>query len=86
MENNNQQLNIQEIADEIKEIKLNINIILEKLDIISKETKRMDDHVSFVEGIYDNVKSPFHFAMNKISAISNTSYSLSNSFKNLQNK
>lgn len=86
MEKNNKQPNIQEIADEIKEIKLNINIILEKLDNISKETKRMDDHVSFVEGIYDNVKSPFHFAMNKINSISNTSYSLSSGLKNLQNK
>lgn len=61
-----------------------INVILEKLELIeskldnlieqnkkiSKETQRMDSHVTFVEGVYDMVKSPFHFMMNRINKIS----------------
>tara|TARA_Y100000816_G_C25911129_1_gene475193 strand:+ start:209 stop:487 length:279 start_codon:yes stop_codon:yes gene_type:complete len=61
-----------------------INVILKKLELIeskldnlieqnkkiSKETQRMDSHVTFVEGVYDTVKSPFHFMMNRINKIS----------------
>ena len=61
-----------------------INVILKKLELIeskldnlieqnkkiSKETQRMDSHVTFVEGVYDTVKSPFHFMMNRINNIS----------------
>ena len=33
---------------------------------MSKETKRMDSHVSFVENIYSSVQTPFHFIMNRV--------------------
>ena len=63
----------QQILDEIMEIKKKqdeieriINIICEKLDKISNETNRMDSHVTFVEDIYDKIKSPFHFIMDKV--------------------
>ena len=50
-----------------KEIKM--DKIINQNDKISSETCRMDSHVSFVEDIYDKVKSPFHFTMNTISKI-----------------
>ena len=74
-----------------------INVILKKLELIeskldnlieqnkkiSKETQRMDSHVTFVEGVYDTVKSPFHFMMNRINKINYLTNTTSNNVTNL---
>lgn len=54
----------------IESLERKIGLLLERMDCIKKDTKRMDSHITFVEGVYDSVKSPFHFVMNKISRIS----------------
>jgi len=41
-----------------------------KLDEIHKNTKRMEDHINFVENTYDKVKTPFHYLMDKVSLLS----------------
>lgn len=61
---------IKELQNKLETIEKNIS---EKLDKISKETEKMDQHVDFVQGIYDKIKSPFHFTMNKISVLSGNS-------------
>lgn len=58
---------IKQLQDKLEGIEKSIS---EKLDKISNETEKMDQHVDFVQGIYDKIKSPFHFAMNKISVLS----------------
>jgi len=61
--------NIDIKIDNIDNIEIKIDKIINQNDKISSETCRMDSHVSFVEDIYDKVKSPFHFTMNTISKI-----------------
>jgi predicted nuclease with TOPRIM domain len=41
-----------------------------KVDEIHKNTKRMEDHIDFVEKTYDKVKTPFHYLMDKVSLLS----------------
>ena len=41
-----------------------------KVDEIYKNTKRMEDHIDFVEKTYDKVKTPFHYLMDKVSLLS----------------
>jgi len=41
-----------------------------KVDEIHKNTKRMEDHINFVENTYDKVKTPFHYLMDKVSLLS----------------
>jgi len=41
-----------------------------KLDEIHKNTKRMEDHINFVETTYDKVKTPFHYLMDKVNLLS----------------
>lgn len=64
----------QKILDEISALNAKLETleknILEKLEKISAETEKMDQHVEFVQGIYEKIKSPFHYAMNKISVLS----------------
>lgn len=60
---------LNELLNKIDNIEIKIDKIINQNDKISSETCRMDSHVSFVEDIYDKVKSPFHFTMNTISKI-----------------
>ena len=41
-----------------------------KVDEIYKNTKRMEDHINFVETTYDKVKTPFHYLMDKVNLLS----------------
>lgn len=35
------------------------------LEILEKDCKKMNDHIDFVENVYDNVKMPFYYLMDK---------------------
>jgi hypothetical protein len=39
------------------------------LELMETECKKMADHIDFVEEVYDNIKSPFHFIMNRFSGL-----------------
>ena len=57
----------------IKEEIINIKIILSKIDkelqIIRSQTEKMDNHIDFVDNVYDSVKKPFHFLCDKVSSM-----------------
>jgi uncharacterized protein (DUF342 family) len=36
------------------------------LELLEKDCKKMTDHIDFVENVYDNVKMPFYYVMNKV--------------------
>lgn len=54
--------------DEIK-----FNRIEQKLDkiieLLEKDCKKMVDHIDFVENVYDNIKMPFYYVMDKVSLL-----------------
>lgn len=59
------------------------DIIIEKLDkieekldklendikLLKKANEQLDEHITFVENVYDTIKSPFYYVLNKISYI-----------------
>ena len=40
------------------------------LEILEKDCKKMTDHIDFIENVYDNVKSPFYYLMDKVNSVS----------------
>jgi len=36
------------------------------LELLEKDCKKMSDHIDFVETVYDNVKMPFYYVMDKV--------------------
>lgn len=52
--------------DTIEERIINIE---EEIHIIKQGSDNMNNHISFIESVYDTVKSPFYFIMNKIKPI-----------------
>ena len=36
------------------------------LEILETDCKKMSDHIDFVENVYDNVKTPFYYVMDKV--------------------
>jgi hypothetical protein len=60
-----------------------INLILEKLisiesrlknleskfEDVKEDTEKMSGHINFVEGVYGNIKKPFHFIMSNVGGL-----------------
>ena len=40
------------------------------LELLEKDCKKMNDHIDFIENVYDNVKSPFYYLMDKVNILS----------------
>ena len=58
-----------DLSEKITRIEEKLDLILEKIDKISCDTQRMDSHITFIEDIYEKIKSPFHFLMKKTESI-----------------
>jgi len=54
---------IVKLENQFKIIETKIDKILE---VLEKDCKKMNDHIDFVENVYDNVKMPFYYIMNKV--------------------
>ena len=62
---------------------LKLDILIEKLDrieeqldkiendikVLKKGNEQLDDHITFIENVYDTIKSPFYYILNKVSYI-----------------
>lgn len=74
----NESLNDIFIMNMLTEISNKLNYITEHLNYIENDIKdikhssnNMNEHISFVETVYDTVKIPFYYIINKITPISN---------------
>ena len=61
----------QDIVIKIARIEADIKTINAKLDsilaILNTDCKKMSDHIDFIEQVYENVKHPLNFVMNRVS-------------------
>ena len=57
---------IDELRKEVKDISKKLDIVMEKLQVSADECARMGNHITFVEGIYDSVKSPLNYICEKV--------------------
>jgi archaellum component FlaC len=63
---------LESIENDISEIKNQLN------NNLSKDCKKMSDHIDFIERVYDNVKNPLGYLCNKLNFYSNDNYTLEN--------
>lgn len=54
------------IFSKLLELENKISKLEEKIDKLLKTCGNMDDHISFVETIYETLKSPINFISNNI--------------------
>jgi hypothetical protein len=74
MSKENEQIDISEserefLKNKILHLESQFKIMENKMDkileILEKDCKKMNDHIDFVENVYDNVKMPFYYLMDK---------------------
>ena len=72
LENRTEQ--IEQKIDKIVELENRTERIEQKIDkileLLEKDCKKMIDHIDFIEDVYDNVKSPFYYIMDKVNILS----------------
>jgi hypothetical protein len=57
---------IETIKSELKDIKQMLITLQNTVDNLSKSTKKLDDHIDFVENTYDTLKYPLNFIKDTI--------------------
>ena len=68
-----------EIIEKIEIINSKIDKILEIIENNKKNCEKMENHITFIESVYDNIKNPLGYICSKVKNISGTSnYSLEN--------
>ncbi len=58
-----------DINKKLDQLEMKLDLILDLIKEMKVGTGKMENHIDFVENIYDTVKVPFHFAMKSISSI-----------------
>ena len=61
---------IEDIDARLEKMEEKIDLLVSKLTEIDKDTTSMGKHVEFVEGIYQQVRRPFHFLMGAVEQVS----------------
>ena len=85
-ENENEKIDISEderafLKTKLLDLEKQFKIMEKKMDrileVLETDCKKMSDHIDFVENVYDNVKMPFYYVMDKVN------YFVSNDTKNI---
>lgn len=59
----------QDLKRKLDELQVKIDLILEQLVQVSKHTDTMTSHITFVNKVYNSVKSPAEFILNGVRSI-----------------
>jgi len=60
---------MEDINNRLEKLEKRVEMIVEMLERIETNTKKMSEHIDFVDGVYENVKSPMEWICNKINLI-----------------
>lgn len=55
------------IIYELKKIREDLDFMKLEIAEIKKGTNKMENHISFIETVYSQIKKPFHYILNTIS-------------------
>uniref|UniRef100_A0A6C0LFL6 Uncharacterized protein n=1 Tax=viral metagenome TaxID=1070528 RepID=A0A6C0LFL6_9ZZZZ len=70
-DNNNN--SIKELKEKIEAMEQTMISMDQKIDrlleLMEKDCKKMTDHIDFVEGVYESVKTPFTFIMDSVNRV-----------------
>lgn len=70
---------MEKILKKLDQIQDKLDLINKKLELINNSTKNMDNHISFIEIIYNRVKNPLNYI---ISTFSSNSSELPSQYNN----
>jgi chromosome segregation ATPase len=62
---------LDDILKKIINIEARIENLEQDIKYLKDGTNNMNEHISFIENVYDTIKNPFYFVMNKIKPIDN---------------
>lgn len=68
--NCNVKKDISDIKKDIDLIKTQLEELNNNLKNLGKSCKNMDNHITFIDSVYSNIRSPMNFIINKISLLS----------------
>ena len=57
------------VLEKLNEILLRLDKIEKDIEYIKRGNDNMTQHISFIENVYDSVKSPFYYIMSKVKPI-----------------
>lgn len=60
---------LERILEKLESIEKRLGNIEKQLSYVQESSENMNEHISFVEDVYDTVKTPFYYVMNKIKPI-----------------
>ena len=63
---------IENLEKNVNRIESKLDMLLDKFEILNDlkpQCKKMSDHIDFVENVYDKVKSPMYYILDKITQI-----------------
>ena len=59
---------VSDIDKRVSRLEEKVDKIIELLGGINKNCDKMSNHINFVESIYEQIKRPFHFVMDKVNS------------------
>ena len=74
-DNDNFGLNFMNELNDLRLLKVKIDILEKKVDrileLLESDCKKLRNHIDFVEHVYDNVKTPFNYVMDRVNGMIN---------------
>ena len=58
-----------EIVDKLNEILIKLQKIETDIEFLKQGANNMNEHISFVDSVYNTIKNPFYYVINKIKPI-----------------
>ena len=55
--------------DKFESLKKEVKILSEKIDLLIETCSNMDAHISFVNGVYNTVRTPFSYILGKFNLL-----------------
>lgn len=55
------------ILEKLTNIESRLYVIEENIELLKNNGETMNHHITFIENVYNNIKSPFYYLMNFIS-------------------
>ena len=60
---------MEEILVTLRRINERIDSLESKISVIHDKCDKMEKHINFVDSVYERVKTPFHYIMNRVAFV-----------------
>ena len=70
---NNTNISIEELKEKVETLENTMILMNQKierlLELMERDCKKMTNHIDFVEGVYESIKTPFTFIMDNVNHV-----------------